>query len=64
MINEIFRAEEASAKLLSDIGYTRVRRDRMEISLDEFNMKSESYPPEFEVLPITNTTYQEYSDIS
>ena len=61
MINEIFRAEEASVKLLSDIGYTRVRRDRMEISLDEFNMKSENYPQEFEVLPITNTTYQEYS---
>ena len=61
MINDIFRAEEASEKILTDTGYTRVRRDRMEISLDEFNMESENYPQEFEILPANNTTYQEYS---
>jgi GNAT superfamily N-acetyltransferase len=61
MINEIFRAEDTSEKFLTDSGYTMVRRDRMEISLDEFNLGSENYPKEFEVLPVANTTYQEYS---
>ena len=61
MINEIFRAEDTSAKLLTDSGYTRVRRDKMEISLDEFNLRNEKFPKEFEVLPVANTTYQEYS---
>lgn len=61
MVNEIFRAEEKSEKLLTDSGYTMVRRDRMELSLDEFSLRSEGYPKEFEVLPVTGATYQEYS---